>query len=61
MAYAIEYKEQILKRLQKESVAKIAQETGISKPTLYNWKKQKEESREKTKAKKQKEILSQKG
>ena len=52
MAYAIEYKEQILKRLQKESVAKIAQETGISKPTLYNWKKQKEESREKTKAKK---------
>ena len=44
MAYAIEYKEQIIKRLQQESVAKIAQETGISKPTLYNWKKQKKES-----------------
>lgn len=47
MAYAIEYKEQIIKRLQQESVAKIAQETGISKPTLYNWKKQKKESKEK--------------
>lgn len=52
MAYAIEYKEQIIKRLQEESVAKIAQETGISKPTLYNWKKQKMESKEKTKVKK---------
>ena len=61
MAYAIEYKEQILKRLQKESVAKIAQETGISKPTLYNWKKQKEESREKNQSQEIERDITPKG
>lgn len=39
MAYSAEYKKQILERMKNEKIADIAKETGISVPTLYNWRK----------------------
>ena len=39
MAYLVEYKKQILERMKNEKIADIAKDTGISMPTLYNWRK----------------------
>lgn len=39
MAYSKEYKEEILEQMKTKSIKEIANETGISQATLYNWKK----------------------
>ena len=41
MAYSSEVKSRVLKRIEEgEKIKNISEETGISIPTLYNWKKQ---------------------
>lgn len=45
MAYKEEYKQEILEQMKTKKIDEIAKETGISKATLYNWKR-KEENRE---------------
>lgn len=41
MAYREEYKKEILEQMKIKTVTQIAKETGISKATLYNWKREK--------------------
>lgn len=53
MAYSPEYKKDIQKRLQKESVTQVAKESGVSKATLYKWKKERQEETNQEEVKKQ--------
>lgn len=53
MAYSLEYKKIIQKRLQKESVTQIAKESGVSKATLYKWRKEVQEEVKQEHSKKQ--------